>query len=745
MLYRCVAAIPTNGGGCIEHFYEDNEEGHAAAEGFARLYDKRGFGVYDCVSALTARKRTKATVAQIRGLHADIDCYKSGIPKDDVISKLRNTIMQFNLVSVVNSSGRGVHVHLLFREPIEAAAPEAARAESVLRRLIEFLGADRQLSHFAALMRRPGTTNDKDGGGPCETLIDTGMRCDLHEVEEYLDLVQGEEAQFPYNGDSEGRAEKAAPVDLDERLATIEFGNTIGRGVNAVVPSVIATLIWRAEHPDNIYEKVMAALRELEQRQNLKWDWAGEEAQTRSRIASAYQMIQRGYSPAYGLPVWLPMEFHAAWADALARGKQPTLSRNGAGWHVRSYDLKEVHDAPPLAPDAPNGDAPKVDAPFILRPFKRVDPFKIPPREFLYGKHYQRRVVSCTAAPGGTGKSSLVLVESVAMAIGRDLLDEGSPLQERRRVWYHNGEDNMAELERRIVAICQHYNIPQEELEGQLFVTSGNEVPLRVAESWNQVKLSINHRLVKCITEQIGDNKIDVASLDPLVTLHNAREADPGQMDGVLRIFGGIADTQSCALDLSHHTRKLGPGAASEEITIDDVRGAKAISDAARMVRLLNYMSARDAEAAGLMEVERTGYFRIDRGKGNYSAPSKVAVWRQFQNVDLPNGDSVGVVVPWLFPGQDGRQSPEKAEADQRAKHVFLEALDRFTAQGRDAHERGPHNAPLVFAKEREAKVAKVSKAALANAMRQLFDEGKIRIEDHTGPSRHLTRRIVRA
>src|SRR5262249_56081860 len=136
-----------------------------------------------------------------------------------------------------------------------------------------------------------------------------------------------------------------------------------------------------------------------------------------------------------------------------------------------------------------------------------------PPREFLFGKHYQRRTVSGTVAPGGSGKSSLVMVESVAMATGRNLLDE--EVRERARVWYHNGEDNMIELQGRLAGICQHYNIPMKELEGWFFMTSGNEVPLRVAESWNQVRLNTDHRLVKSMTQAIGDNKIHVANLVP--------------------------------------------------------------------------------------------------------------------------------------------------------------------------------------------------------------------------------------
>jgi RecA-family ATPase len=344
-------------------------------------------------------------------------------------------------------------------------------------------------------------------------------------------------------------------------------------------------------------------------------------------------------------------------------------------------------------------------------------------------------------APGGTGKSSLVMVESISMATGRELLGEKPP--ERLRTWYHNGEDNLEELNRRLAGICQHYDIPLEELEGWFFMTSGNEVPLRVAQSYTQLQVQTDHRLVKCIAEQIGDNRIDAANFDPLVTLHAVPENDPGKMDGVVRIFSKIADTQNCAIDLSHHTRKLAPGAGADDYGIDDMRGAGSVKDAMRAVRMLNFMSKQDAEGAGLLEIERTTYFRIDRAKANYSAPSKTAIWRKFVNVDLPNGDAVGVVIPWQFPGQDGTPSPEKLEAERKAEHVFLEILRRLTLAGRFVGERGNHNAPYIFAKEREARMAKVGKAALDAAMRRLFDKGKIRIEEYMKADRHVGVRIV--
>jgi RecA-family ATPase len=759
MLFRCIAAIPNIGGGCIEHFYEDTAAGHASAEAFARQHDKPGMGVYDCVSPLREPRRIKDNVAQIEGLHVDVDAYKAGKTKEEIIKRLQDELGDVGILSCINSSGRGIHVHFLFREPIEAGTPEAENAQRVLKRLVAHLGADPQPTHFAALMRRIGTTNSRAGGGPCKKLLDFGARCELSDVEAYLDLVSDKGALFPSPESREdgGEPEYNGPVDVDARLAAMKFEDKNGAGVNATIPSVIASLIWRACHPDDIYERVFGAISEMVKRDGLQWDMVAEAEKTNERIRCAYHnVLEKEYDPLTGvIPVWLPMEFHQAWAAALTAGKRPSMSRNGAGWHVRSYAIGDKTNGESATENNTHSESsgeqstdektkqdngPK--APFVLRPFEPVDPAQLPQREFLFGKHYQRRTVSGTVAPGGTGKSSLVMVESISMATGRDLLGDGAP-NERTRVWYHNGEDPMAELNRRVEAICQHYGISQEELRGWFFMTSGNEVPLRVAEGYNQVRLQTDHRLIKCISEQIGDNKISAANLDPLVTLHGVPENNPGQMDSVVRIFSKISDTQNCAIDLSHHTRKLAPGSGGDDYDINDMRGARAISDAMRTVRLLNFMSSKDAADAGLLDIERTSYFRIDRGKGNYSPPAKTAIWRKFVNVDLPNGDAVGVITPWLFPGQDGMASPEKMEHERKAEHVFLEILRRLTLAGRFVGEAGPKAAPGLFAKEREAKIAKVGKAALADAMRRLFDRGKIRMEEYRAAGGHTASRIV--
>lgn len=263
---------------------------------------------------------------------------------------------------------------------------------------------------------------------------------------------------------------------------------------------------------------------------------------------------------------------------------------------------------------------------------------------------------------------------------------------------------------------------------------AGNEFPLRVAKGYTN--LEVNTDLVRQMSEVIANNEIDLAIFDPFVTLHSVSEVDTGKMDAVLRLFAGIGDENNAGIEIAHHMRKPAAGAGGD-YDVHDIRGVAAITDAVRAGRVLNRMNERDAEAAGCSDVERRARFR----KGNYS-PAQDATWREFVNVELLNGDEVGVVAPWNFPGQ-GEHTPEKAAAEQNAEHVFLQLLDKFLARGVNiSANAGPTYAPSKFADEREARVAKVSKAALKAAMGRLLDAGKIVSEPSRGDGR--SHRLVR-
>ncbi len=296
------------------------------------------------------------------------------------------------------------------------------------------------------------------------------------------------------------------------------------------------------------------------------------------------------------------------------------------------------------------------------------DPRAIPPRRWLYGRHFVRGYVTATVSPGGVGKSSLLIVELVCMATGRDLL--GQKVKRPLTVWYYNLEDPLDEIERRVAAVCLHYGVQPNELDGRLFINSGRDVGVVIARSRGD-RVEVDREAVAEIETGIRDLGIDLMVVDPFVSSHAVSENDNGAVDAVAKTWARIADRTSCGVELIHHTRKQGAGQTAE-YTVDDARGAGALIGAVRSARVLNPMSKEDAEKAGVPVEERRSYFRVDDGKANMQPPMEVATWRKLVSVDLDNADSddpsdrVGVVTAWEMPGVLDQVTAEHMEEVRR-------------------------------------------------------------------------------
>jgi len=283
------------------------------------------------------------------------------------------------------------------------------------------------------------------------------------------------------------------------------------------------------------------------------------------------------------------------------------------------------------------------------------DPASIPPRRWLYGRHYIRGSIGCTVANGGTGKTSLLIAEAVAMAAGRDLVGVATP--ERLRVLYWNGEEPPDEIRRRVYAVCQRYQLdPAEALAGWLFIASGLERPINASNE--RGGLTELHWFLQ-------DQPIDAVIVDPFVASHREKENDNAAIDAVAKRWAALANEKALSIDLVHHTRKP-PIGDLNAYTANDSRGASALVDAARAVRILNAMT--EAEAARANVKQHRAFFRLDAGKANY-APAEMAQWFHIVSELLPNGDDVGVVTPWQFPGAlDNVSTAQMYEVRERAR-----------------------------------------------------------------------------
>ena len=278
--------------------------------------------------------------------------------------------------------------------------------------------------------------------------------------------------------------------------------------------------------------------------------------------------------------------------------------------------------------------------------------------------------MSATIGDGGIGKSMLVLTEAIAMVTGRNLLG----IEPRRtKVLYWSGEEPIAEVQRRVAAICQHFKIDTAELEGRLFVATAADFPILIEpmkkpDTVKKARRYDEEGMFEAQKELFPDevaalphlwrflwhhNDVDAVIIDPFIACHRVAENDNTAIDAVVKTWARFANTTIISVELVHHTRKPPYGVAGET-SVDDARGASAFKDAVRSARALNRMTEAEGQRAGV-ENHRY-YFRAENGKANYARPAEEATWFKMVPVLLPNGDQwhpgdeVGVVVPWHYP-----------------------------------------------------------------------------------------------
>jgi hypothetical protein len=301
----------------------------------------------------------------------------------------------------------------------------------------------------------------------------------------------------------------------------------------------------------------------------------------------------------------------------------------------RGWDETQAKDeaaAKPHLKRQANGEA-KQSPPRIITftPYVWNAPETLPMRRWLYGKHYIRKFLSTTIGAGGLGKSSLDLVEAIAMTTGINLL--GVPVPDRLRVAYW-GEDPKDEIERRVGAILKHFKIPREKIEGWLFVDSFRDLPLTIP---TLEKGEMIFPDADAVTAALITQKIDVLILDPFVKTHGVSENDNRAIERVARKFNDIAEAADCSVEAPQHIRKAS-NLGRAEVTVDDGRGAGSLKDAARCVRGMNRMTTDEATAAQVKETDRKRYFRVDDdGKANMTAPAEAATWFKLVSVPLYN------------------------------------------------------------------------------------------------------------
>ena len=205
------------------------------------------------------------------------------------------------------------------------------------------------------------------------------------------------------------------------------------------------------------------------------------------------------------------------------------------------------------------------------------------------------------------------------MASGKPLL--GIAPKQRLKVWLWNLEDAPEEIEMRIAAAALHYELTPADLEGYLFVNHGRDTPLVIAAS-DSKGLFIAKPIVDALVDAVVDIGADVVIADPFVSSHRVTENDNIAIDMVVKEWGRVGENGNCAIRLTHHARK-----GEQEVTAESSRGASAIVNAGRVVRVFNRMTKEEAGKAGIEDERYRSYYRTYIDKQNMAPPLGKSDW----------------------------------------------------------------------------------------------------------------------
>ena len=337
------------------------------------------------------------------------------------------------------------------------------------------------------------------------------------------------------------------------------------------------------------------------------------------------------------------------------------------------YIPNEISLEPELSNEISIPDADEISSAVSLgdtwpTPARPIDEATLPRRRWVYAHHHIRGFVSVTASAGGIGKTSLTMVEAMAVATGRDLVQE--PVKERTNAWIINLEDPRSELELRLAAAMSHYGIKHADIAGKLFMDGEDDIGITLAVE-NRDGIVQNEALLAHMRDKIIANSIGLVIIDPFVSVHEVNENSNTAIQVVVAMLRKLARETDAAIHVVHHVRK-GNG---DDATIDSVRGAGALIGAARAARVINKVSAADAAKLGIAEIESRGLFRVDDGKANLAPPAESAVYRRMIGVKLANDEWVGVAVSYELPDQ-------WAGMTERVVNDMLTLIDKGPEQG---------------------------------------------------------------
>lgn len=296
----------------------------------------------------------------------------------------------------------------------------------------------------------------------------------------------------------------------------------------------------------------------------------------------------------------------------------------------RAYEKAATDNATTAAPNPePTADDPKPLKLVSLAPV----PDDLPRRKWVIEGLLMDGQTTLIAGRGGASKSLGALQLGIAVATGGKFAWWHAT--RRENVLIVNAEDDLHEMQRRLMSACEVMGVDPQALSDRVFTLSTERLVLVYRDPQDgKVRTS---ELYKQLARAISENDIGLLVIDPLVEAHAYLDENSNvDMKEVIVRLRQLARMCDIPVLIVHHGRK---GSTSGDQ--DSARGGSSIVNACRIVHTFEPMSIDEAKRIfgdSAKVEERWRYVRIAGAKANYSGRGSDH-WMELISVDLPNGD----------------------------------------------------------------------------------------------------------
>jgi RecA-family ATPase len=387
---------------------------------------------------------------------------------------------------------------------------------------------------------------------------------------------------------------------------------------------------------------------------------------------------------------------------------------------TRAKKLADVcFDVPLWDPTKTKSEALKTDTstetkstlPFINISAWRDQP--VPERQWTVKDRIPANNVTLLSGEGSTGKSILSLQLAVAVVLARDWL---SALPDPGPALVVCCEDDASELHRRLDLIFTHYGATYTDF-AQLHVLplAGQETLMAAPDRGGIIKTT---KLFADVHEAACDIRPKLIVLDNAADIYGGSENDRAQVRQFIGHLRGMAIAAGAGVLLTSHPSLTGINTGT------GLSGSTAWNASVRSrLYFKRAVTDKDEEPDPDLRV-------LEVMKSNYGPIGETINLRWSKGLFVPVG---------------GTSDLEKAVAEQEANQLFLTLLDQANRERNNvSSKRTARNyAPMLFAKEKQARQRKIRKSDFEAAMRRLLEGGKIKVEPYGAPSRDFSKLVI--